>query len=77
METFTDIMKVVEKSLSEKPTEEYITRKTDIKFKTNYRSRTFFTKTTTLHRSLTGSETGRTWHWTSVNLCTNYFYYYQ
>ena len=32
METFTDIMKVVEKSLSEKPTEEYITRKTDIKY---------------------------------------------
>lgn len=32
METFTDVMKVVEKSFSEKPTEEYITRKTDIKY---------------------------------------------
>jgi hypothetical protein len=31
METFTEIMKAVEKSLSEKQTEGYITRKTDIK----------------------------------------------
>ncbi len=31
METFTEIMKAVEKSLSKKPTEGYITRKTDIK----------------------------------------------